>query len=123
LIPTKETILASKFTEEDIRKLFGSEAAEDENPNRLRTYFFKAPLYEQVISNIPLRIVVGHKGIGKSALFKIAMMDDMTANRLAILIKPDDISDLNLDTSDFLKLIRDWKNGLNINGNPPALPG
>ena len=105
--------MALEFTEENIHKLFGSEAAEDESPDRLKAYFFKAPLYEQVISDIPIRIVVGHKGIGKSALFKIAMIDDTAASRLAILIKPDDISDLKLDTDDFLSLIRDWKNGLN----------
>jgi len=105
--------MACDFTEENIRKLFGSEAAEDENPDRLKEYFFKAPLYEQVIAELPLRIVVGHKGIGKSALIKVAMMDDLSNGRLAILIKPDDISELALDADDFLSLIRIWKNGLN----------
>jgi hypothetical protein len=104
--------MSCDFTEEEIRKLFGSEAAEDEYPQRLKEYFFKAPIYEQIISDIPLRIVVGHKGIGKSALFKIAMIEDANDNKLSILIKPDDISNLNLDNPDFLSLIRDWKSGL-----------
>lgn len=104
--------MSCTFTEEEIRKLFGSEAAEDEQPERLKEYFFKAPVYEQVIADLPLRIIVGHKGIGKSALFKIAMLEDREDNRLAILIKPDDISSLNLNNEDFLSLIRDWKTGL-----------
>jgi hypothetical protein len=104
--------MSCDFTEEEIRKLFGSEAAEDEYPQRLKEYFFKAPIYEQIISDIPLRIVVGHKGIGKSALFKIAMIEDANDDKLSILIKPDDISNLNLDNPDFLALIRDWKLGL-----------
>ena len=33
------------------------------------------------IKDIPLRILVGHKGIGKSALFKIAMSEDRSVNR------------------------------------------
>lgn len=104
--------MACNFTEEEIRKLFGCEAAEDENPTRLREYFFKAPIYEQVIADLPLRIIVGHKGIGKSALFKIAMLEDKESNRLSILIKPDDISGISLANEDFLSLIRDWKYGL-----------
>lgn len=104
--------MACNFTEENIRKLFGCEAAEDEQPERLKEYFFKAPIYEQVIADLPLRIIVGHKGIGKSALFKIAILEDKEQNRLSILIKPDDISSLSLVNDDFLSLIRDWKSGL-----------
>lgn len=60
-----------------------------------------------------LRILVGHKGIGKSALFKIAMDEEISMNRLTILIKPDDIVGIGGNTEDFLKLIRDWKDGIN----------
>lgn len=100
------------FTEVEIQKLFGHEAAEDEDPQRLREYYFKTSVYEQVATELPLRILVGHKGIGKSALFTIAMTDDREAGRLVVLIKPDDIADLATDTSDFLKTIRQWKEGL-----------
>ena len=61
---------------------------------------------------MPLRILVGHKGIGKSALFQVAMAEGIERKKLVILIKPDDVLGLGKDTSDFLKSIRDWKRGL-----------
>lgn len=100
------------FSEVEIQKLFGHEAAEDEDPSRLREYYFKTALYEQVVADLPLRILVGHKGIGKSALFQVAINEDREQGRLAILIKPDDVADLGTNTSDFLKTIRNWKEGL-----------
>jgi hypothetical protein len=100
------------FDEIQIQRMFGHEAAEDENIDRLREYYFKTSTYDQVITNLPLRILVGHKGIGKSALFQVAMAEDKDNHKLAILIKPDDVLGLGKDTSDFLKTIRDWKKGL-----------
>lgn len=103
-----------KFTEEEIQKLFGHEAAEDEDPARLREYYFKNEVYNQVTADLPLRIVVGHKGIGKSALFQVAMKEDVEAGKVVVLIKPDDIIGLGSLRAgfDFLQLIREWKNGL-----------
>lgn len=100
------------FDEVEIQKLFGHEAAEDEDINRLREYYFKSSTYNQAVTDLPLRILVGHKGIGKSALFQVAMAEDVEARRLNLLIKPDDILGLGTDTSDFLKTIRDWKSGM-----------
>ena len=77
------------------------------------TYYFKNNTYNQIVVDLPLRILVGHKGIGKSALFKVAMDEEQSNNRLTILIKPDDIIGIGEDTDDFLKLIRAWKNGSN----------
>ena len=54
------------FDERSIQQLFGHEAAEDEDPRRLREYYFKTSVYDQVKADLPLRILVGHKGIGKS---------------------------------------------------------
>ncbi len=101
-----------EFTEEIIQKLFGHEAAEDEDPKRLQQYYFKSGVYNQVVTNLPLRILVGHKGIGKSALIKVAMAEDRSRNCLSVLIQPNDILNLGLDTSDFLHTIRDWAEGL-----------
>jgi len=101
-----------EFTEEIIQKLFGHEAAEDEDPKRLQQYYFKSSVYNQVITNLPIRILVGHKGIGKSALIKVAMAEDKARNCLSVLIQPNDILNLGLDTSDFLHTIRDWTEGL-----------
>ncbi|MBA4124488.1 MAG: hypothetical protein H0X72_18760 [Acidobacteria bacterium] len=61
-----------EFTDDNIQKLFGHEAAEDEDPERLKKYYFKSSIYDRIATDLPIRILVGHKGIGKSALFKIA---------------------------------------------------
>jgi predicted ATPase len=93
------------FTEEVIQNLFGHEAAEDEDPARLRQYYFKSSTYDQVVTTLPLRIVVGHKGIGKSALFREAMAELRDASKLAIEIKPDDVADIARGQPDFLSSI------------------
>lgn len=100
------------FTEIEIAKLFGSEAAESEDPDRLKEYYVKSNIYSQVITDLPLRILVGHKGTGKSALFQVAMQEELSKKRLAILIKPDDIADLEISDDGPLKLIRSWKIGI-----------
>jgi hypothetical protein len=104
--------MTPNFSEEQIQSLFGDEAADYEEIKRLRTYYLKTSVYDQFRANLPLRILVGYKGIGKSALFRVAMSEDSDANILAVLIRPDDISEIGGDTSDFLKLIRVWRTGL-----------
>ncbi|MDL2198750.1 hypothetical protein QQF45_06665 [Halopseudomonas aestusnigri] len=101
------------FNEYELQRLFGHEAAEDEDPKRLKEYYFKSKAYTQVVNDLPLRIVVGHKGIGKSALFQVAIDEEAGNDRLTLLIKPDDIVGIGENTDDFLKLIRDWKTGIN----------
>lgn len=101
------------FTEENIAKLFGNEAAEDEEIERLKGYYLKGNTYLQVSNNLPLRILVGHKGIGKSALFRVAMEEEKQKRMLSILIKPDDILGIADNETDFLKMIREWKKGIN----------
>src|SRR5580704_6449481 len=101
-----------KFTEEQIQALFGHEAAEDELPSRLRQYYIKSSTYDQVVTSLPLRILVGHKGIGKSALFQIAMAEDREAGRLTLVVQPDDVIEIGQETGDFLRTIRNWKAGL-----------
>lgn len=104
--------MGSIFTEENIRKLFGNEAAENEPIERLKEYYFKSSVYDKVVSDLPLKILVGHKGIGKSALFKIAMSEDIDKGIIPLLIKPDDILELASENKSLIELIRDWKNGL-----------
>lgn len=101
-----------RFTEENIQKLFGNEAAEDEESERLREYYFKNDTYEQINVNLPLRILVGHKGIGKSALFKVSFLEDLEKGILPLWIKPDDVVGIADDVTDFLKMVRAWKIGL-----------
>jgi hypothetical protein len=100
------------FTEENIAALFGHEAAEDEDIERLKGYYFKGNVYSQVANDLPIRILVGHKGIGKSALFHIAMAEEAQRGKLSLLIKPDDIAGIGDNETDFLKLIREWKFGI-----------
>jgi hypothetical protein len=101
-----------QFDDETIQRLFGHEAAENEDATRLRQYYFKSQIYDRITSKLPLRILVGHKGIGKSALFTVAMQEDHEAGVLALLIRPDDVLELSLDEKNFLRRIRQWKDGL-----------
>jgi SOS response regulatory protein OraA/RecX len=45
---------ALSFTETEIQSLFGHEAAEDEDPARLREYYFKSATYDQVVTDLYL---------------------------------------------------------------------
>ncbi|WP_019881987.1 MULTISPECIES: P-loop ATPase, Sll1717 family [unclassified Methylophilus] len=101
-----------EFTEENIATVFGHEAAEDEDIERLRGYYLKGNVFEQVANDLPLRVLVGHKGIGKSALFHVAMSEEALRGKLSILIKPDDIVGIGDSETDILKLIREWKSGI-----------
>ena len=100
------------LNDENIALLFGAEAAEDEEFARLQSYYLKNKTHEKVTSNLPLRILVGHKGIGKSAIFTMARHEDLDARRLSMLIRPDDVDNLSRETKDFNQMIRDWKQGL-----------
>lgn len=101
-----------EFTDENVSKLFGKEAAEDEDFERLQAYYIKSRTHERVTSNLALRILVGHKGIGKSAIFAMARHEDIANNRVSVLIRPDDISSIGKNVDDFDQMIRDWKSGM-----------
>jgi hypothetical protein len=100
------------FDDVTIDQLFGSEAADYESIERLKQYYVKSKVYDRVTADLPLRIVVGHKGIGKSALIRIAMADDYAQGILPILIRPDDVVNIAKQNVDFLQRIQDWKLGL-----------
>ena len=100
------------FTPETIQQLFGFEDAESESTERLKEYFLKKDTYDSMFADLPLRILVGHKGTGKSALFRVLMADEEDRGSLVVMIKPDDIAEICLDQSNFLLRIREWKEGL-----------
>ena len=100
------------FSENEIRQLFGPEAAEDESIERLKEYYFKSSIYEQIHNDLPLRILVGHKGIGKSATFKISYEENRIKKRVVVWIRPDDIMEICNENTGLLQMIRDWKTGL-----------
>lgn len=112
LLPQRKKYCAVSFNEETIRAIFGHEAAEDEEIERLKRYYVKTEIYNSIRSSIPLYILVGHKGVGKSALFKILISEDNEEGNLPISIQPDDILDIKTTEESFLQRIRDWKEGL-----------
>lgn len=100
------------FDEDTIRLIFGHEAAEDETIDRLKTYYLKTDVYNSMKSKIPLLILVGHKGVGKSALLKVLEAEDLGENRIPITVQPNDIINLDVSTTNFLEKIETWKDGL-----------
>lgn len=112
IVPTEEKYWNVNFEEETIRAIFGHEAAEDEDIERLKRYYVKTDIYNAIKSSISLYILVGHKGVGKSALFKVLASEDEDNCNIAITIQPDDILNIKTNEEDFLKRIRDWKEGL-----------
>ena len=82
------------FSEVEIKKLFGDLAAEDDPQNRFKSYFFKSDTYIKIHNQLPLRVLVAHKGIGKSAVFRMSYLDNIENNILSLWIKPDGIADL-----------------------------
>lgn len=100
------------FDDVTIQKLFGHEAAENETIERLKEYYFKTSIYDRVNSDVQLRILVGHKGIGKSALFQVAKAEDEDSGKIPIMVRPDDIAELGHDNSSPIRLINGWKAGL-----------
>ena len=101
------------FTDSEIVRLFGYEDAENERPDRLKEYFFRNRAYENLVGGLPIRVLVGHKGVGKSALLKIAYLEDKEKNELSIWLQPDVLKDV-ADTTDrsFVQLVNDWKAAL-----------
>lgn len=100
------------FDDETIQGLFGFEDAESESIARLKEYYFKKDTFNRVTASLPIRLLVGHKGTGKSALFKVAISEEKENGNLPILIKPDDIAELGKTNENFLLRIRQWKYGL-----------
>ncbi|GLP86528.1 P-loop ATPase, Sll1717 family [Tritonibacter mobilis] len=101
------------FDDETISNLFGAEDAENEYPERLKEYFFRNKAYESLKADLPIRVVVGYKGVGKSALLKICHLEDLEDEVLSLWVRPNDVFG-NIDTkaNSFLQLIENWKTGL-----------
>lgn len=101
-----------EFDEDTIRAIFGHEAAEDETLDRLKTYYLKTSIYNSMKSKVSLLVLVGHKGVGKSALLKVLSSEDPDEGRIAISVQPNDIVNLDVSSENFLEKIETWKNGL-----------
>ena len=101
-----------EFNEDTIRAIFGHEAAEDETIERLKSYYLKTSVYNSMKSNVPLLVLVGHKGVGKSALLKVLSSEDADDGRVAVNVQPNDIVNLDISSDNFLEKIETWKDGL-----------
>lgn len=97
------------FDDETIRELFGTDTAEDDDPERLKSYFFKNKSYQSIRSNLPLRVLVGHKGIGKSALLKISHLEDLENGVLSITLQPNDLIVDTTHEDNFIRRIDQYK--------------
>ena len=102
------------FTANNVAKLFGAEAAEDEPDDRFRQYFFYNKTYDDLVSDLPIRILVGHKGVGKSALLKRGRLHDAEKGTLAISLTPGDVAAVSTSQSseNFTNLVEYWKQGI-----------
>lgn len=123
------------FDDLTIRQLFGTDAAEDDDPTRLKAYFFKNQSYSNIRADLPLRILVGHKGIGKSALLKISHLQDIEDGILSISVQPNNLIVKNSASLSFIEKIDAYKariisaierkalDTLSIFGDDPRLAG
>lgn len=104
------------FSDENIIKLFGIEDAENESPERLKEYFFRNKAYENLSSSLPIRILIGHKGVGKSALLKMTHLEDQEAKVMSLWLRPDDVYAAvgSGGKGDFNAQIDKWKRALSL---------
>ena len=100
-----------RFDPDTVDRLFGSEDAESESPERLREYFVSNKAYDNVRSSAPLKILVGHKGVGKSALLRHAHLVDKEEKTLSIWLQPSDFSRIGAEEKDctFNRRVELWK--------------
>ncbi|WP_162630650.1 P-loop ATPase, Sll1717 family [Paracoccus endophyticus] len=97
------------FDDATLRELFGTDAAEDDDPQRLKAYFLRNKAYENIRAPLPLRILVGHKGIGKSALLRMSHLEDEESSQLAIFVRPNDLILSDAENMSFIKKIDEYK--------------
>lgn len=99
------------FDDDTIMEIFGHEAAEDDDIERLKKFYFKNAAYSRLRANNPLRLLIGHKGIGKSAMLAVAAREDTAQHKLSILLRPDDIDEIDIENVAMNAQIRAWKDG------------
>lgn len=102
------------FNEDQIGDMFGELDAQEDNEQRLDDFFLKTDVFEKIHNNRPLRIIVAQKGVGKSAILRKSYLENIHNNQLSLWVRPDDIENLETieNSTDTIKLIRQWKNGL-----------
>lgn len=103
------------FDDVTIQQIFGADDAENENDERLKEYFYRNMAYDLLTSNLPVRVLVGHKGVGKSALLKRAFLSDIETNTPCVWLQPDALLNVQANTNpndQFVHRISIWKTGI-----------
>lgn len=103
-----------EFDPNTVELLFGNEAAERDDSERLKSFIFKGSIYQQITSGSPLKMLIGFKGTGKSALMRVAHDESEMRGKVAIWIRPDDLSETydKIRSSSFVLAITQWKKAL-----------
>jgi hypothetical protein len=103
-----------QFDDATIEELFGADDAENEKEGRFKEYFYYNKVFANLDNELPIRLLVGHKGIGKSALLKRAFLSDRERGRFAVRLQPSDIlgTKIGAQIKDFNQLVERWKDGL-----------
>lgn len=101
-----------KFDDHTIETIFGADDAENEDPTRFVAYFYYNRAYESLIADLPIRILVGHKGVGKSALLKRSFLSDSENKHPCYWLQSSDLNRIKgraASTKDFIARIEIWK--------------
>src|ERR1700733_6883439 len=100
------------FTDLEIENIFGADDAENERPERLLEYFYYNGAYEALTSAIRIRILVGHKGVGKSAWLKRSFLADQAAKQFSVWLRPNDLEPIRSNSTglgNFSARVELWK--------------
>jgi hypothetical protein len=103
------------FSDAEIERIFGADDAENETEARFLEYFYVNGAYESLCSGLPIRILVGHKGVGKSALLKRAYLEEKDSVMLPVWLKPNELTSIVYDSktsTDFNGRVEAWKKGI-----------
>ena len=103
------------FSDAEIERIFGADDAENEREGRFLEYFYVNGAYKSLCSGLPIRILVGHKGVGKSALLKRAYLDEKDSVMLPVWLKPNELTSIVSDSknnADFNVRVEVWKKGI-----------
>jgi len=115
VMQTGAVVSAVTLDDATILSLFGADDAENESPGRLKEYFYVNKAYQAINSTMPIRVVVGHKGVGKSALLKRAHLQDLDSGHSSVWLQADSITDVQDEASkeaNFVKRIGVWRQGI-----------
>ncbi len=101
----------TKFDPVTVRDLFGSLDAEQEDIERFKDYFVTNNFYELFVADFPLRIAVGNKGSGKSAMLRASRLQAMSRSDCipVSLTASDLITEVEELPPNILRAINHWK--------------